>query len=730
MKKLLSTMFAAVTALTALATNYTGTLTVTINGEPTTQDGVEIIINANDNGNYDLKLNNFILTGENAMPVGNINLEDIQGVTSGNLTALYVDKNVTIENGTDASVPIWYGPMLGPVPLKMLARFTDDFLAVNIDIDMQKVLEQTINVKFDNTNKHFQLPNGDFEEWSSNDEITEPRYWHGFKSATGDLANSATSTLLKSTDVRSGATGSSAVVASKSIFGVVANGTITNGQLMAQSMTAANTWNHSQMEQTSTATDNYGDKFYMPIYAKPDAIKTWIKFTQGSPNAQYPYSTLSAAIFNGEYYQDPEPKVGDSSAFFNGTKYTQADRDAVLARMVAKAQNTSISTTDWSELVVPFDYASYASNNAEAKAILVTVSTNATPGKGSANDQVFIDDMELLYYANVTDIKYQGTTISGFDTNVTSYDMGECEVMPSVNDLAATVEGVSATTAYQVIETEDGYQAIVYAISGDLQTAHAYVLNFTKPVVTTPLAEIIESGENGAEYTIAEDLAVVDIAQLENHAFVTDGNNNWLRVDFSDDIEDFVLMNAIKGGTLKGTLSNVELNPVFTVTEMPQEGENAVDFTVEKIDLAEEFTLKANQVVDVAGYWREAQGCLRGYLSGGQSLTINSSWATTDNTMVDGQYYSVRCAISLKEAWKPTAGIAPKDYDYDFQNYLGNMLVMPSAPTAIEDVNASSVKSVRYYNIAGIESSTPFQGVNIVVREMNDGSKVATKIVK
>ena len=708
-------MFAAVTALTALATNYTGTLTVTINGEPTTQDGVEIIINANDNGNYDLKLNNFILTGENAMPVGNINLEDIQGVTSGNLTALYVDKNVTIENGTDASVPIWYGPMLGPVPLKMLARFTDDFLAVNIDIDMQKVLEQTINVKFDNTNKHFQLPNGDFEEWSSNDEITEPRYWHGFKSATGDLANSATSTLLKSTDVRSGATVSSAVVASKSIFGVVANGTITNGQLMAQSMTAANTWNHSQMEQTSTATDNYGDKFYMPIYAKPDAIKTWIKFTQGSPNAQYPYSTLSAAIFNGEYYQDPEPKVGDSSAFFNGTKYTQADRDAVLARMVAKAQNTSISTTDWSELVVPFDYASYASNNAEAKAILVTVSTNATPGKGSANDQVFIDDMELLYYANVADIKYQGTTISGFDTNVTSYDMGECEVMPSVNDLAATVEGVSATTAYQVIETEDGYQAIVYAISGDLQTAHAYVLNFTKPVVTTPLAEIIESGENGAEYTIADDLAVVDIAQLENHAFVTDGNNNWLRVDFSDDIEDFVLMNAIKGGTLKGTLSGVELNPVFTVTEMPQEGENTVDFTVEKINLADEFTLKSNQVVDATGYWQAANSCLRGYSSGGQSLTINSSWATADNTMENGKRYTVRCAISLKEAWKATAGIAPKDYDYDFQNYLGNMLVMPSTPTAIDAINTNANRQVEaVYNAQGQRVGKDAKGVLIV----------------
>ena len=383
--------------------------------------------------------------------------------------------------------------------------------------------------------------------------------------------------------------------------------------------------------------------------------------------------------------------------------------------MVAKAQNTSISTTDWSELVVPFDYASYASNNAEAKAILVTVSTNATPGKGSANDQVFIDDMELLYYANVTDIKYQGTTISGFDTNVTSYDMGECEVMPSVNDLAATVEGVSATTAYQVIETEDGYQAIVYAISGDLQTAHAYVLNFTKPVVTTPLAEIIESGENGAEYTIAEDLAVVDIAQLENHAFVTDGNNNWLRVDFSDDIEDFVLMNAIKGGTLKGTLSDVELNPVFTVTEMPQEGENTVDFTVEKINLADEFTLKSNQVVDATGYWQAANSCLRGYSSGGQSLTINSAWATADNTMENGKRYTVRCAISLKEAWKATAGIAPKDYDYDFQNYLGNMLVMPSTPTAIDAINTNTNRQVEaVYNAQGQRVGKYAKGVLIV----------------
>ncbi len=50
--------------------------------------------------------------------------------------------------------------------------------------------------------------------------------------------------------------------------------------------------------------------------------------------------------------------------------------------------------------------------------------------------------------------------------------------------------------------------------------------------------------------------------------------------------------------------------------------------------------------------------------------------------------------------------------------------------TAINDINANSAKSVRYVNLQGIESATPFQGVNIVVTEMNDGSKVISKEVK
>lgn len=52
-------------------------------------------------------------------------------------------------------------------------------------------------------------------------------------------------------------------------------------------------------------------------------------------------------------------------------------------------------------------------------------------------------------------------------------------------------------------------------------------------------------------------------------------------------------------------------------------------------------------------------------------------------------------------------------------------------PTAINDVFAGNgiVKSVKYFNVAGIESGTPFQGVNIVVTEYTDGTRITTKML-
>ncbi|MBO4722288.1 MAG: starch-binding protein [Muribaculaceae bacterium] len=261
---------------------------------------------------------------------------------------------------------------------------------------------------------------------------------------------------------------------------------------------------------------------------------------------------------------------------------------------------------------------------------------------------------------------------------------------------------------------------------------------------TTPLADVLESGVNNTEYKIADDLAVAAAPMEKDFAFLTDGNDNWIKVVFEPGseaegviIESFMTQNAIKGGTLKGTLSDIELNPFLTLstTVVPEIGEAPVDYEIETVNLSEEFVLKENQVVDVKGYWNDNDGALRAYAPSnaiqGQSLSLTTEWL--DGVKLDdGTFYQVRAAITLKEPWQnpSTDGIGLLDYDYDFQNYLAHALEEPSSniPTGVVDINNGLI-AVRYYNLQGIELATPTQGVNIVVREYDNGKCTVSKVL-
>ena len=70
-------------------------------------------------------------------------------------------------------------------------------------------------------------------------------------------------------------------------------------------------------------------------------------------------------------------------------------------------------------------------------------------------------------------------------------------------------------------------------------------------------------------------------------------------------------------------------------------------------------------------------------------------------------------------------GDAP-GYIFQYKDENGNTWI-----TAVEDVaSTKTIKSVRYYNIAGIESAQPFDGINIVVTTYTDGSSSAVKVIK
>ena len=76
-------------------------------------------------------------------------------------------------------------------------------------------------------------------------------------------------------------------------------------------------------------------------------------------------------------------------------------------------------------------------------------------------------------------------------------------------------------------------------------------------------------------------------------------------------------------------------------------------------------------------------------------------------------------------------------YEYDTNNAnAGTMEVIVSwdpseIVTAIDDVQTDAAPvSVRYLNAAGMSANEPWQGVNIVVTTLSDGSQTVTKVLK
>jgi len=452
MKKLFTLLLIVTTAVATFATDYNVPITITVNGISSEQNAV---ISVTENGGlYDINLKNFILqAGDTPTGVGNVELKGIKPIQDGNATLLLAKQNVKITNGDDPNVK-WMGPIFDEIPVELRGKIEGDRLRCYLDIAL---MNQVIKVAVGNG---YQIANQSFENWhTSTDSYQEPNAWHSFETATGKLAEAAGHHIEASTDAHSGST-SARIFATGMDFGffikVIANGTMTTGRMNAASATADNAKdNYAYADMSKDDLDGNGDPFYTPLCSKPDSIVAWVKFKQGTPNAQHPYATISAIITDGTFYQDPEVKTSTN--------------------VVAKAKNNEIATTNekWKRISIPFEY---TQNTVDPKAILVTISTNADAGQGSDKDEVLVDDIELIYNAKVTGLKIKGQKVSDFKADQTEYTMELNEVI-TADDIEATVEGKAAHIIKQVEQTEGGYACTIQAIGGDMKTTTSYVVN-------------------------------------------------------------------------------------------------------------------------------------------------------------------------------------------------------------------------------------------------------------
>jgi hypothetical protein len=245
----------------------------------------------------------------------------------------------------------------------------------------------------------------------------------------------------------------------------------------------------------------------------------------------------------------------------------------------------------------------------------------------------------------------------------------------------------------------------------------------------TQLSYILANGVEGVDYTVINDLAVVESSAVTKQFFVSDGNNNWIALNAGDYFAD---IDALKGGYVSGVFGGKSLNPYLNLSVAPTEGEDVAEVDPLTYLLSGEFAPKVDEVIIISkAYYKASENALRAYSPGGaqgQSCTVDNSLYSYD--FQDGRKYTVKGVINIKEPWNSKADMM--DYEYPFQNYklLVTEVTEEDPATAINSIFLEDgVKNVRFYNAAGLESNVPFQGINIVVKEMNDGSRVTTKVI-
>lgn len=506
MKKLFTLLFVAMTALTGMADTYNGPLHIDIDGK-TVDQTTDITIEKQADGNYTLKLMNFKFKLGVTMNVGNIIITDVPAVSNGQTLMLKAKKNIAITGGS-------MDFMLKSVPIDMIGELRDGDFYTNINISMAN---QKIKVTFGTAK--YQLPNAGFETYHTatvtspddpNEKSTsdEPNYWHSFMSASGNpgLVYRAgyNPVTFKCDDVRPGSTGKqSLMLKSIDMYIAIANGTITTGRMNTGDYVASNTdANYAWSDMSNTDKDAHGDPFYATLYSMPDAMKVWLKFKQGTANAEHPYATATAIINDGTEFHEPAPSK---------TVYTN---------VVGEARNAKIAETgdEWKEFTIPFTYDAFAQYGAKAKSVLVTLSTNADAGKGSDGDLLYVDDLSFVYNAGLKAITLTAENGEVFTVNGVNAETKEYTATVPFDVTANNLKAVSDGKGAYVSTTIADGKATIEITSNDLATTNVYTLNIKKGN-----AQGITSGINGAQAAQAQAAGIYTIGGMRVNAITKPG---------------------------------------------------------------------------------------------------------------------------------------------------------------------------------------------------------------
>lgn len=253
-----------------------------------------------------------------------------------------------------------------------------------------------------------QIGNNGFENWETVSSGEEPTNWNSFLSAGGAFNIYGGDQLQSSTDIRPGSTGvKSAKIFSNSTLGIIANGNLTVGKINMGSAIASSTSNYnSSIIADASFSEAYSDT--------PDSLTFWAKFVPASGNTT-DSARVSAIIHDNFALVDP---------------INVASQPHVIGTAI---KNFAKTDNAWKRISVPFTYSVVGI----PAYILITFTTNKTPGGGSDNDQLWIDDVEMKNgsSASINTTEFSTVRISINNQNLTFLNENQEEGTFEIIDL-------------------------------------------------------------------------------------------------------------------------------------------------------------------------------------------------------------------------------------------------------------------------------------------------------
>ena len=104
-----------------------------------------------------------------------------------------------------------------------------------------------------------------------------------------------------------------------------------------------------------------------------------------------------------------------------------------------------------------------------------------------------------------------------------------------------------------------------------------------------------------------------------------------------------------------------------------------------------------------------------------------------NDIIIANQEFGFREAFTADPQWEPNEyrfiyGEGGNNETQRFQYY--NRVALFGSSSVVENLDQKTINNVKYYNVAGMESNMPFDGVNIKVTNYNDGTTSTCKVIK